>query len=171
MCHVSLLPQEVSISPALRHKSVHMTVFPFLILSVVILLRIASVIQCQSILSTYHSRIVNRQPVCDDEFRRLQTPIDTSEAYWTLRAYNHIAAERYDSADSCLSRARLYSSSPQIFLMKYLVCLQAGKEGEAIQSIDTLYYMCPKLLRPKQILMENADRQGDKQQALDLNSG
>ena len=166
VCHASLLPQEASVPPILRYKSVRMTAYLFLILSLVILLRIASMIQCQSILSTYHSRIVNRQPVYDDEFRRLQTSIGTSEAYWTLRAYNHITAGRYNRADSCLSRAHLYSSSPQIFLMKHLVCLQAGKEGEAIQSIDTLYYMCPKLLRPKQILMENADRQGDKQQAL-----
>lgn len=163
MCYAALLASTRQYAPTKRNVSV-CTSLPVLLLSLVALSMVMSLTKSQMALASCHEYISGGHPVTDKNLEPLQPAIGTSEAYWTLRAYNHVLAKEYADAAVCLEQARQFTSSPKTLEMEYAVCTLSGKEG--LGYVDTLYYMRPKMLRPKRILMEHADRQGNKRQAL-----
>ena len=163
MCYAALLASTRQYAPTKRNVSV-CTALPVLLLSLVALFRVMSLTKSQMALASCHGCVSGGRSVADKNLESLQPAIGTSEAYWTLRAYNHVMAKEYTDAAACLEQARQFTSSPKTLEMEYAVCTLSGKEG--LGYVDTLYYMRPKMLRPKRILMEHADRQGNKRQAL-----
>jgi O-antigen polymerase len=102
----------------------------------------------------------------DGLFAAIEKAVGTSEAYWSLRADNHIRSSSYDKALWCLATARRYSSSPNLLLREYLCYTALGRNADAVGRIETIYYMQPHKLSIKQMLMRHCFANGMESRGL-----
>lgn len=104
--------------------------------------------------------------VDDRLYAEIERHAGTSEAFWTRRARNSVAQERYADALRDISRARAYSSSPELFVMAYRCQMRFGRPGVAVGSLDTLSHMLPRKLTVKYMLMNHYAAAGNMAKAL-----
>lgn len=114
----------------------------------------------------YKERIMKGGYISDDDFAIIKNSIGTSEAYWTLRAYNGFLKQKYSQAAIDILESQKYTSSPQSMEMIYHAYRLADNEEQGIRYVEKLRNMIPHLLRPKLLLMQYYDRHGNIDKAL-----
>ncbi len=90
-----------------------------------------------------------------DNIMALQPSIGTSEAFWRICARKHIKEHDYHQALRDIRTARLYTSSPILFMMEYHCLTALDDTSESMARIDTLSMMQPSRLTPKYLLMKH----------------
>lgn len=95
-----------------------------------------------------------KQSACvdDREYAQIEQHISTSEAFWTNRAINCMRVRHYADATGHIRKARLYSSSPTLFLAEYQCLSHIGDTSAAMSRLDTLSNMIPQKLE-KQLFL------------------
>lgn len=88
----------------------------------------------------------------DKEYARIQPSASTSEAFWTSRAIGSMKTKNYPSALGYIHKARLYSSSPRLFLLESYCHHITGDATAAMASIDTLSNMIPQKFDKQQFI-------------------
>lgn len=117
-------------------------------------------------LAEYKERIMKRETVSDDEFASIKKIVGTSEAYWTLRAYNNMLLNRFSESATDIFKSLNYTSSSQSLEKLYQMYELSGSDEKGIKYIEKLRYMIPNLLRPKLILMQYYDSHGSVDKAI-----
>lgn len=128
--------------------------------------KVVMITESQLTLLDYKEKVVGGEHVHRSGLLSLQSHIGTSEAYWNLLAYNDILSERYTEAIADIAEALNYTSAPQTLEMAFHTYTLSGQEQEGIRFIHTINNMQPVLLRPKLLLMQYYDKQGDSSKAL-----
>ena len=88
----------------------------------------------------------------DKEYARIQPYASTSEAFWASRAIGSMKTKDYPSALGYIHKARLYSSSPRLFLLESYCHHITGDAAAAMASIDTLSNMIPQKFDKQQFI-------------------
>jgi len=89
----------------------------------------------------------------DGRYAAIEKNIGTSEAFWTSRARNSMKAGRYADALESIHQARLYSSSPVLFVAAYRCLVKVGQDDAAMSQLDTLSHMIPQKFNKEQFQM------------------
>lgn len=116
----------------------------------------------------YKEHIMEGEYVSNDDFTIIQNSVGTSEAYWTLRAYNDFLQQKYSEATIDIQEAQKYTSSPQSMEMIYKTYLLSDNKAQGVRYLEKLRNMIPSLLRPKLMLMQYYDNQSNIEKAVCL---
>lgn len=116
----------------------------------------------------YKEHIMEGEYVSNDDFTIIQNSVGTSEAYWTLRAYNDFLQKKYSEATIDILEAQKYTSSPQSMEMIYKTYLLSDNKAQGVRYLEKLRTMIPSLLRPKLMLMQYYDNQSNIEKAVSL---
>lgn len=158
----------ISDNSEIESKTLILSIIPLLLITGLLLVCTPVLFRMtkgQISLFKFKERIEERSPVSDEEFAAIRNSIGTSEAYWTLRAYNCFLYERYSEAAINIQESLNYSSSPQNMEKMYQANLFSGNEENCVVYLDKLRNMIPKLLRPKLMLMQYYDSHGNIEKA------
>ena len=107
-----------------------------------------------------------RKAIDDKFYADIESEISTSEAYWKSRASNYMANNDFRNAVLSIQKARLYSSSPQLFYKEKQCQMFLENTDSATQLLTTLSYMLPRDLTLKHELMLYHDMSGNKSMAI-----
>lgn len=112
------------------------------------------------------TQVGNNGYVNDIEFEKIEKSIETSEAFFTIRAINNINSGRTDAALENIYAARSYTSSPNLFYMESYCKRNEHGLYNAVSCLDTLTNMLPHNLTPKYKLMKYYAGKNQMQKAL-----
>lgn len=101
-----------------------------------------------------------------DNIMALQPSIGTSEAFWRICAGKHIKEHDYPQALRDIRTARLYTSSPILFMMEYHCLTALDDTSASMARIDTLSMIQPSRLTPKYLLMKHHIATGNDSNAI-----
>lgn len=166
MLHTSFVTSQSSNKNGIKFRGnvfFSMIVFMFFIACASLLIRMTI---GQMKLLEYKDCITKGEHVSDSEITFIENKVGTSEAYWTIRAYNHLLQDRYLEATKDLSEGRTYASTPQIMEMTYLAYRMCDHEEQGIWYIKKINNMIPCLLRSKLLLMQYHDKHGNTSKAI-----
>lgn len=167
MLYASFMASENTFKEKLDLKSMYI----YILITCIVLVCTAVLVRMlrgQMKLYEYKERVMEGEHVSNDDFTMIQNSIGTSEAYWTLRAYNDFLQQKYPEATIDLLESLKYTSSPQRMEMIYKTYQLSDNKAQGIRYLEELRNMIPSLLRPKLMLMQYYDNQGDIEKAVCL---
>lgn len=103
-----------------------------------------------------------------DRMEQYAVAAGSSEIYHRLYAKALIKAQEYDKALNVLCKAEKYTSSPSLFMLKATCLKNLHRTKEAVENIETIYYMIPNDDDAKYelILLYDALSQTDKMRSI-----
>lgn len=155
MCYTAFCNSTTSSKPEdAKNKMLGMTATAsLLVFTILLTYKTISMTKAQYQLNRIEAIRMGKKATDDKFYANIEHEISTSEVFWKSRASNYMANKDFRNAVTAIHKARLYSSSPQLFYRERQCQMFLENTDSATRLLRTLSYMLPRDLKLKNELM------------------